>query len=142
MWAGQIQQFRPFIKKSMTYSTKMGADSPAKNIPNASKHFRPKCLPTPKSLRFLKKGSLWVSVVPQPLYRGYAQSVCTCMGCQRTYNFVSQQGSLGNTGFSKQQPPHLFFEENIYFCKPNYAFRKSTCNGALLKCQGMLLMKT
>ena len=41
----------------------MGADSPAQNTPNASQNFRPKCLPKPKSSRFLKKSSLWVSVV-------------------------------------------------------------------------------
>ena len=41
----------------------MGADSPAKNTPNASKHFSSKCLPKPKSLRFLKKTILWESVV-------------------------------------------------------------------------------
>ena len=46
-----------------THSTKMGADSLAENTPNASKHFSPKCLPKPKSSQFLKKGSLWVSVV-------------------------------------------------------------------------------
>ena len=40
--------------------------SPAENTLNPSKHFSPKCLPKPKSLRFLKKSSLWVSVV-----RGY-----------------------------------------------------------------------
>ena len=33
----------------------MGADSPAENTPNASKNFSPKCLPKPKSSRFLKK---------------------------------------------------------------------------------------
>ena len=38
-----------------THSTKMGADSLAENIPNASKNFSPKCLPKPKSSRFLKK---------------------------------------------------------------------------------------
>ena len=38
-----------------THSTKMGADSPAKNTPNASKNFSPKCLPKPKNSRFLKK---------------------------------------------------------------------------------------
>ena len=41
----------------------MGADNPAENTSNASKYFSPKCLPKPKSLRFLKKSSLWVSVV-------------------------------------------------------------------------------
>ena len=38
-----------------THSTKMGADSPAENTPNASKNFCPKCLPKPKSSKFLKK---------------------------------------------------------------------------------------
>ena len=33
----------------------MGDDSPAKNTPNASKNFGPKCVPKPKSLRVLKK---------------------------------------------------------------------------------------
>ena len=41
----------------------MGADSPAENTLNASKNFSPKCLPKPKSSKFLKKNSLWVSVV-------------------------------------------------------------------------------
>ena len=31
-----------------THSTKMGADSPAENTPNAPKHFSLKCLPKPK----------------------------------------------------------------------------------------------
>jgi hypothetical protein len=35
----------------------------AENTPNASKHFSPICLPKPKSLKFLKKSSLWVSLV-------------------------------------------------------------------------------
>ena len=35
----------------------------ANNTPNASKHFSPKYLPKPKSSRFLKKSSLWVSLV-------------------------------------------------------------------------------
>ena len=34
-----------------------------KNTPNASKNFSPKCLPKSKNSRFLKKSSLWVSVV-------------------------------------------------------------------------------
>ena len=38
-----------------THGTKVGADSPAKNTPNALKNFSPKCLPKPKSSRFLKK---------------------------------------------------------------------------------------
>ena len=38
-----------------THSTKMGADSLAENSLNASKKFSPKCLPKPKSLKFLKK---------------------------------------------------------------------------------------
>ena len=33
------------------------------NTPNASKIFAPKCLPKLKSLRFMKKGFIWVSVV-------------------------------------------------------------------------------
>ena len=33
------------------------------NIPHASKYFSPKCLPKPKSFKFLKKNSLWASVV-------------------------------------------------------------------------------
>ena len=36
----------------------------AENTPNASKNFSPICLPKPKSFKFLKKSSLWVSVVP------------------------------------------------------------------------------
>ena len=51
-----------------THSTKMGADSPAENTPNASKKFNPKCLPKPKSLRFLKKKSVLVSVVRAHLH--------------------------------------------------------------------------
>ena len=39
------------------------ADSLAENTPNASKKFSPKCLPMPESLFFLKKNTLWVSVV-------------------------------------------------------------------------------
>ena len=39
------------------------ADSLAENTPNASKNFSPICLPKPKSFGFLKKSSLWVSVV-------------------------------------------------------------------------------
>ena len=46
-----------------THSTKMGADKLAENTPNAPKCFGPICLPKPKSLGFLKKNSLWVSVV-------------------------------------------------------------------------------
>ena len=49
-----------------THSTEMDADSPtspAEKAPNASKKFSPKCLPKPKISRFLKKNSLWVSVV-------------------------------------------------------------------------------
>ena len=46
-----------------THSTEMGADSSAENTPNASKNISPKCLPKPKSSRFLKKSSLWESVV-------------------------------------------------------------------------------
>ena len=38
-----------------THSTKMGADSPVENTSNVSKNFSPKCLPKPKSSRFLKK---------------------------------------------------------------------------------------
>ena len=49
--------------KNMDKEPKWVADSPAENTPNASKNFSPKCLPKPKSLRFLKKSSLWVSVV-------------------------------------------------------------------------------
>ena len=43
-----------------THSTKMAADSLAKNTSNASKNFSPKCLPKHKSLRFSKKLSLGV----------------------------------------------------------------------------------
>ena len=47
----------------------MDAGSPAENTPNASKHFSPKCLPKPKSWKFLKKAlSLWVTIV-----RGFKQ---------------------------------------------------------------------
>ena len=42
---------------------KMGADSLSENTPNASINFSPICLPKPKSLGYLKKSSLWVSVV-------------------------------------------------------------------------------
>ena len=35
----------------------------AENTPNASKNFSPICLPKAKSFKFLKKSSLWVSVV-------------------------------------------------------------------------------
>ena len=37
-------------------------------IPQMPKKFQPKCLPKPKSSRFLKKSSLWVSVVRALLY--------------------------------------------------------------------------
>ena len=47
-----------------THSTKMSADSPAENTPNALKDFSPKCLPKPKSSR-LKKA---LSVVPGLYY--------------------------------------------------------------------------
>ena len=50
-----------------TRSTKMGADSPAEKIPNASKNFSPKYLSKPKCSKFLKKSSLWVSVVRKPI---------------------------------------------------------------------------
>jgi hypothetical protein len=33
----------------------MGADSKAKNTPNASEKFSPNCLPKPKRMAFLKK---------------------------------------------------------------------------------------
>ena len=36
----------------------MGAYNPAENTPNALINFRPKCLPKPKSSRFLKKKTL------------------------------------------------------------------------------------
>ena len=39
------------------------ANSLAENTPNASKNFSPICLPKPKSFEFLKKSSVWVSVV-------------------------------------------------------------------------------
>ena len=42
---------------------KWGSDSLAENTPNASKHFSPKCLLKPESFGFLKRSSLWVSVV-------------------------------------------------------------------------------
>ena len=45
------------------HCTKMGADSSAENTPNVSINFRPICPPKPKSLEFLEKNSLWVSVV-------------------------------------------------------------------------------
>ena len=38
-------------------------DSLAKNTPNAPKNFSPICLPKPKSFEFLKKSSLWMSIV-------------------------------------------------------------------------------
>ena len=41
----------------------MGANKSAENTPNAPNIFGPICLPKPKSLRFSKKSSLWVSVV-------------------------------------------------------------------------------
>ena len=41
----------------------MGADSSALNIPNAPEFIGPICLPKPKSFEFLKKSSLWMSVV-------------------------------------------------------------------------------
>ena len=41
----------------------MGADKSAENTPNAPNIFGPICLPKPKSLRFSKKSSLWVSLV-------------------------------------------------------------------------------
>ena len=39
------------------------ADSSAKNTPNAPKFISPICLPKPKNFDFLKKSSLWMSVV-------------------------------------------------------------------------------
>ena len=57
-----------------THSTKMSADSPAENTPNASKNFSPKCLPKPKSSRFLKKKlslgvrSLWLQNIYSSLW--------------------------------------------------------------------------
>ena len=51
-----------------TQSTKMGADSLAKNTLNASTNFSPICLPKPKSLGFLKRSSLCVSVVRDSNY--------------------------------------------------------------------------
>ena len=39
------------------------ADSLAENTPNASKDFSPICQPKPESFEFLKKSSVWVSVV-------------------------------------------------------------------------------
>ena len=47
----------------------MGADSFVENTVNASKMFSPKCLSLPKTFEFLKKSSLWVSVV-----RGFSQN--------------------------------------------------------------------
>ena len=58
-----------------TCSTTMGADSLAENTLNASKHFSLKCLLKPKSSRFLKKSSLWVSVVRDQIHK--AMIVCT-----------------------------------------------------------------
>ena len=58
----------------------MGADSLAENTPNASKSFSPKCLPQPKSSRFLKKSSLWVSVVRLPA-KGKVGTNPHCLYC-------------------------------------------------------------
>ena len=69
----------------MGNSTKMDADSLAQITPNASKNFSPKCLPKPKSLRFLKKSSLWVSVV-RAVYNGM----------QPTFGFLTFEYALKN----------------------------------------------
>ena len=42
---------------------KIRGDSPAENTQKPSNNFSPKCLPKPKSSRFLKKSSFWVSLV-------------------------------------------------------------------------------
>ena len=50
----------PWKKKSLCQNS---AYTLARNTPNASKNFGPICLPKPKSFEFLKKSSVWVSVV-------------------------------------------------------------------------------
>ena len=44
----------------------MGADSPAENIPNASKNFQPKISVQAKMFEIFEKSSVWVSVVRAP----------------------------------------------------------------------------
>ena len=44
------------------------AYSLARNTPNASQNFSLICLPKPKSFKFLKKSSLWVSIVRAQFY--------------------------------------------------------------------------
>ena len=41
----------------------ISANSLAENTPNTSNNFSPICLPVPESFEFLKKSSLWMSVV-------------------------------------------------------------------------------
>jgi hypothetical protein len=55
-----------------THSTKMVADNPAENTPNASKRISPKCPPKPISSKFLKKSYLWAKFI----YSEKAQKIC------------------------------------------------------------------
>ena len=66
---GNVEEILAFHKSIFL---KVSADKSAENTPNAPKIFRPICLPKPKSLRFSKKSSLWVSV-----FRGCAVSATT-----------------------------------------------------------------
>ena len=49
------------------------ANSLAGNTQNAPQNFSPICLPKPKSFEFLKKSSLWMSIV-----RGFYHDVSSC----------------------------------------------------------------
>ena len=59
------------------------ANSLAENTQNAPQNFSPICLPKPKSFKFLKKSSVWVSIVHFTIYHSAVLSAVSKMNMNK-----------------------------------------------------------